>query len=33
MAVNIEREDQELDPLEGLRYAARTLVEASGRSS
>jgi sugar phosphate isomerase/epimerase len=32
MAVNIEHEDQELDQLEGLRYAARTLVEASGRS-
>jgi sugar phosphate isomerase/epimerase len=33
MAVNIEHEDQELDQMEGLRYAARTLVEASGRSS
>jgi hypothetical protein len=33
MAVNIEHEDQELDQLEGLRYAAQTLVEASGRSS
>jgi sugar phosphate isomerase/epimerase len=32
MAVNIEHEDQELDQLEGLRYAAQTLVEASGRS-
>ena len=32
MAVNIEHEDQELDQLEGLRYAAATLLEASGRS-
>ncbi|WP_214366885.1 sugar phosphate isomerase/epimerase family protein [Pseudonocardia sp. H11422] len=31
MAVNIEHEDAELDQLEGLRYAARTLMEASGR--
>jgi sugar phosphate isomerase/epimerase len=29
MAVNIEHEDQELDQLEGLRYAARTLIEAA----
>jgi sugar phosphate isomerase/epimerase len=33
MAVNIEHEDQELDQLEGLRFAAATLLEASGRSS
>jgi sugar phosphate isomerase/epimerase len=32
MAVNIEHEDQELDQIEGLRHAARTLIEASGRS-
>jgi sugar phosphate isomerase/epimerase len=32
MAVNIEHEDQELDQLEGLRTAARTLLEASGRA-
>jgi len=32
MAVNIEHEDQELDQLEGLRFAAQTLREASGRS-
>jgi hypothetical protein len=32
MAVNIAHEDQELDQIEGLRYAARTLLEASGRS-
>jgi sugar phosphate isomerase/epimerase len=32
MAVNIEHEDQELDQLEGLGYAARTLREAAGRS-
>jgi len=32
MAVNIEHEDQELDQLEGLRVAARTLLEASGRA-
>jgi len=31
MAVNIEHEDQELDQLEGLRFAADTLLEASGR--
>lgn len=29
MAVNIEHEDAELDQLEGLRYAAHTLLEAS----
>jgi sugar phosphate isomerase/epimerase len=29
MAVNIEHEDQELDQMEGLRFAARTLLEAS----
>jgi len=28
MAVNIEHEDQELDQMEGLRYAARTLLDA-----
>ena len=33
MAVNIEHEDQELDQLEGLRFAAQTLREASGRPS
>jgi sugar phosphate isomerase/epimerase len=32
MAVNIEHEDQELDQLEGLQYAAATLLEASGRT-
>ena len=32
MAVNIEHEDQELDQLEGLRKAAETLLEASGRT-
>jgi sugar phosphate isomerase/epimerase len=32
MAVNIEHEDRELDQLEGLRFAAATLLEASGRS-
>jgi sugar phosphate isomerase/epimerase len=32
MAVNIEHEDQELDQMEGLRYAARTLLQAAGRS-
>ena len=32
MAVNIEHEDQELDQLEGLRFAAATLLEASGQS-
>ena len=31
MAVNIEHEDQELDQIEGLRYAARTLLQAAGR--
>jgi sugar phosphate isomerase/epimerase len=29
--VNIEHEDQELDQLEGLRFAARTLLEAAGK--
>jgi len=29
MAVNIEHEDQELDQMEGLRYAAGTLLEAA----
>jgi sugar phosphate isomerase/epimerase len=29
MAVNIEHEDQELDQLEGLRYAANTLRQAA----
>jgi sugar phosphate isomerase/epimerase len=33
MAVNIEHEDQELDQLEGLRFAAATLLEASGRTA
>ena len=33
MAVNIEHEDQELDQLQGLRFAAQTLREASGRPS
>jgi sugar phosphate isomerase/epimerase len=32
MAVNIEHEDQELDQIEGLRYAAETLLRAAGRS-
>ncbi len=32
MAVNIEHEDQELDQMEGLRRAAKTLLEAAGRS-
>ena len=32
MAVNIEHEDQELDQLEGLRSAAKTLPQAAGRS-
>ena len=32
MAVNIEHEDQELDQMEGVRYAANTLLEAAGRS-
>jgi sugar phosphate isomerase/epimerase len=31
MAVNIEHEDQELDQIEGLRYAAETLLHAAGR--
>ena len=29
MAVNIEHEDQELDQLDGVRYTAQTLLEAS----
>jgi sugar phosphate isomerase/epimerase len=29
MAVNIEHEDQELDQLDGLRFAAQTLLEAA----
>jgi sugar phosphate isomerase/epimerase len=33
MAVNIEHEDQELDQLEGLRYAADTLLRAAGRQT
>ena len=32
MAVNIEHEDQELDQMEGLRYAAATLLKAAGHS-
>jgi sugar phosphate isomerase/epimerase len=32
MAVNIEHEDQELDQIEGLRYATRTLLQAAGRA-
>jgi sugar phosphate isomerase/epimerase len=32
MAINIEHEDQELDQMEGLRYAANTLLQAAGRS-
>jgi hypothetical protein len=32
MAVNIEHEDQELDQLEGLRFAAQTLLDAAGRT-
>jgi sugar phosphate isomerase/epimerase len=32
MAVNIEHEDAELDQVEGLRYAARTLRQAAGRA-
>jgi hypothetical protein len=28
MPVNIEHEDQELDQLEGLRFAAQTLIDA-----
>jgi sugar phosphate isomerase/epimerase len=31
MAVNIEHEDQELDQVDGLRYAARTLLDAARR--
>jgi sugar phosphate isomerase/epimerase len=31
MAVNIEHEDQELDQMEGLRYAAETLQAAASR--
>jgi sugar phosphate isomerase/epimerase len=31
IAVNIEHEDQELDQIEGLRHAARTLLAAAGR--
>jgi sugar phosphate isomerase/epimerase len=31
LAVNIEHEDQELDQLEGLRFAAGTLLKAAGR--
>jgi sugar phosphate isomerase/epimerase len=31
MAVNIEHEDQELDQMEGLRYAADTLLNAASR--
>jgi sugar phosphate isomerase/epimerase len=31
MAVNIEHEDHELDQMEGLRYAAETLLKAAGR--
>jgi sugar phosphate isomerase/epimerase len=33
MAVNIEHEDQELDQMEGLRYAAETLRTAAARLS
>lgn len=33
MAVNIEHEDQELDQLEGLRYAAETLLRAAGHGA
>jgi sugar phosphate isomerase/epimerase len=33
MAVNIEHEDQELDQLAGLRYAAETLLRAAGRGA
>ena len=32
MAVSIEHEDQELDQMEGLRQAAKTLLHAAGRS-
>ena len=31
IAVNIEHEDQELDQLDPLRYAADTLLRAAGR--
>jgi sugar phosphate isomerase/epimerase len=31
MAVNIEHEDAELDPIEGLRFAAGTLLEAASQ--
>jgi sugar phosphate isomerase/epimerase len=31
MAVNIEHEDQELDQIDGLRFAADTLLRAAGR--
>jgi sugar phosphate isomerase/epimerase len=31
MAINIEHEDQELDQMEGLGLAARTLLAAAGR--
>ena len=31
MAVNIEHEDQELDQMEGLRYAAGSLLKAAAR--
>jgi sugar phosphate isomerase/epimerase len=33
MAVSIEHEDQELDQLEGLRFAAETLQTAASRVS
>ena len=33
MAVNLEHEDQELHQLEGLRYAADTLLRAAGRQT
>jgi len=29
MAINIEHEDQELDQMEGLRFAAQTLLQAA----
>ena len=32
MAVNIEHEDQELDQMEGLRFAAQTLLQAAGQT-
>ena len=31
MPVNIEHEDQELDQLEGLRFAAQTLLQAEAQ--